>query len=104
MNTSRCLPGLALPFAPMTHSDVRLPSLFTDNMVLQRDVAAPIWGWADAGEQITIEINGKKIQTTAKDWKFKAKLPKLKGSSTPTELKVSGKNNLTIKNVLVGEV
>src|SRR5262245_758853 len=73
-------------------------------MVLQRDVAAPIWGWADDGEQITIEINGKKVTTVAKDGKFKAKLPKLKGSATPTTLKVSGKNEITINGVLVGEV
>jgi len=73
-------------------------------MVLQQNAAAPIWGWADDGEQITIEINGKTVHTTAKDGKFKTKLPRLKASSNPTTLKVTGKNNITINNVLVGEV
>src|ERR1051325_7681355 len=105
MHTSRWILAALLALAPAaTQANVRLPALFTDNMVLQRDVAAPIWGWADDGEQITIEIDGKKVQTTAKDGKFKAKSPKLNASSKPTTLKVTGKNSITINNVLVGEV
>src|SRR4051812_29358166 len=104
MHTSRWILALALALAPASQANVRLPALFTDNMVLQRDVAAPIWGWADDGEQITIEINGKAVHTTAKDGKFKAKLPRLKASSNPTTLKITGKNNITLNNVLVGEV
>ena len=105
MHTSRWILAALLALAPAaTQANVRLPALFTDNMVLQRDIAAPIWGWADDGEQITIEINGKKVTTVAKDGKFKTKLPKLKASAMPTTLKVSGKNDITINNVLVGEV
>lgn len=104
MHTSRWILSTLLALVPATQANVRLPALFTDNMVLQRGLAAPIWGWADDGEQITVEINGKKVQTIAKDGKFKVKLPKLKASSTPTTLKVTGKNNITINNVLVGEV
>lgn len=104
MHSSRWILSLVVALAPIAQANVRLPALFTDNMVLQRDVAAPIWGWADDGEQITIEINGKKVQATAKDGKFKANLPKLKASATPTTLKVSGKNDITINNVLIGEV
>src|SRR5688572_5518020 len=103
------LPGIALlslcfGFATSSRADVRLPALFTDHMVLQRGVSAPIWGWADDGEAITIEINGKKVKAVGKDGKFKAKLPRLKASSEPTTLVVKGKNEITIKNVLVGEV
>src|SRR5687767_15072892 len=85
MHTTRWISVLAsiLGTALIARADVKLPALFTDNMVLQRDVNAPIWGWADDGEQITIEINGKKVQATGKDGKFQAKLPKLKASSEP---------------------
>src|SRR5438309_381020 len=86
MHTSRWILTAVLGLAPVAHADVRLPALFTDNMVLQRDVAAPIWGWADDGEQITIEINGKQIRTTAIDGKFKAKLPRLKALNVPIGL------------------
>jgi sialate O-acetylesterase len=96
--------SLLLAFGARARADVRLPALFTDNMVLQRDTAAPIWGWAGDGEAITIEINGKKVTAVGKDGKFKAKLPHLKASSEPTTLVVKGNNEITIKNVLVGEV
>ena len=39
-----------------THAEVRLPALFSDHMVLQQDAAAPVWGWASAGERVTVSI------------------------------------------------
>jgi sialate O-acetylesterase len=104
MHASRWILALALGAAHATHANVRLPALFTDNMVLQRDTAAPIWGWADDGEKITIEIDGKTVHATGVKGKFEAKLPKLKASANPTTLKVTGNNSITIAKVLVGEV
>ena len=46
-------------------AEVRLPSLFSDHMVLQQDAAAPVWGWASAGEQVTVSIDGQTQTTTA---------------------------------------
>ena len=43
-----------------TFSQVRLPRLISDGMVLQRDVNVKIWGWASAGEKITINFMDKK--------------------------------------------
>lgn len=106
MHTIRLTGGLAfvLALSMAARADVRLNGLFTDNMVLQQGVAAPIWGWAADGEKITIEINGKKVEAVGKDGKFSAKLPKLKASSNPTTLTVKGNNTIELKNVLVGEV
>jgi sialate O-acetylesterase len=106
MHTIRSLGGLAcvLALSLSARADVRLHALFSDNMVLQQGAAVHIWGWADNGEKITIEFNGKKIQTVGKDGKFSAKLPKLKASSQPATLKVTGNNSIELKNVLVGEV
>jgi len=84
-------------------ADVKLHNLFTDHMVLQRDLAVPVWGWADEGEKITVEFRGKKVSTTAKGGKWMVKLGKLKAGG-PDELKVSGKNSITLADVLVGEV
>ena len=84
-------------------ADVKLHNLFTDHMVLQRDIAVPVWGWADDGEQVTVEFRGKKVSTTAKGGKWMVKLAKLKAGG-PDELKVSGKNSITLADVLVGEV
>lgn len=105
MHTSRWIASLSFILAvTAARADVRLPSLFTDNMVLQRGIAAPVWGWADDGEAVTIEINGKKVTSVGQGGKFKANLPKLKATSVPTTLTVKGKNEIVIKNVLVGEV
>src|SRR5207253_233266 len=84
-------------------------ALFSDHMVLQRDVPIPVWGTADAGEQITVSIKGEKQEASApavtanSDGTFKVQLPKL-AAGGPYELTIKGKNTVTFKDVLVGEV
>ncbi len=84
-------------------ADVRLPSLFSDHMVLQRGKPIPVWGWADNGEEVTVEFLGKKTKTVAKDGKWLVRLPSQKAGG-PFELRIQGKNKLTLADVLVGEV
>jgi sialate O-acetylesterase len=82
-------------------AEVTLPSVFSDHMVLQADMAAPIFGTAGANEQIAVEINDqKKTATAGADGKWQVKLDPMKAGG-PFELKVGNK---TIKDVLVGEV
>ncbi len=95
-------PALLL-LAASVRADVRLPNLFTDNMVLQQRMKAPVWGWADEGEEVTVSFRGQKVKTVAKDGKWMVKLSAMKAGG-PDELTVTGKNSITIKNVLVGEV
>ena len=40
----------------ISFADVSLPSIFSDNMVLQRDIETTIWGWADPGEEVRVNI------------------------------------------------
>ncbi len=85
-------------------ADVRLPALFSDNMVFQQEMKAPVWGWADPGEKVIVEIGDHKAEaTTSAEGKWKVRIGPLKAGG-PFELLVSGKNNLRIINVLVGEV
>ena len=44
---------------------VRLPKVFGDSMVLQRDRAIPIWGWADPNEKITVQLHSQSKTTAA---------------------------------------
>ena len=85
------------------HADIKLNGLFSDNMVLQRGQPVPVWGTAAEGELITVEFRGEKLSTRAKGGTWMVKLAKLKAGG-PDELKVSGVNIITLKNVLVGEV
>ena len=86
-------------------ADVKLPAIFSDNMVLQRDMPVPVWGCAAAGEEVTVTIAGqtKKAAPDASG-KWRLTLEALKTSDNPCTMVVSGKNTLTLSNVLVGEV
>ncbi|MBT3378849.1 MAG: 9-O-acetylesterase [Lentisphaerae bacterium] len=86
-------------------ADVKLASIFSDNMVLQRDTEAPFWGWADAGEKVTVTGSwGKSASTVTGDdgtWKVGVKTP---GAGGPFTVTVRGKNTIEYKEVLSGEV
>lgn len=74
-------------------------------MVLQRDMSVPVWGWATPGEVVTVEAgHDKATATTGQDGKWSAKLTKLAASATPIEVIISGKNRITLHDVLVGDV
>ena len=44
---------------------LRLPAVFGDNMVLQRNAPLPVWGWAAPGEKVTVTINAQTASATA---------------------------------------
>jgi sialate O-acetylesterase len=100
------LPTLLAVFAlaAPARADVRLPKLFSDHLVLQRDAAVPVWGWADPDESVTVTLAGQSKGTKAgADGKWQVKLDKLEAGG-PHTLTVKGKNTLTVRDVLVGEV
>ena len=91
-------------FATAAQAVVKLPALISDNMVLQQDLPANVWGWADAGEKVSVKFGGKSAEATADaKGKWGVKLAGLASGATG-ELTVAGTNTLTIKNVAVGEV
>src|SRR5690242_3825990 len=84
-------------------ADVRLPKIFGDNMVLQRNKQIPVWGWADANEKITVQFNNQtKTAKAGKDGKWMVKLDN-ENAGGPYQLIVKGKNTITFNNVMVGE-
>jgi sialate O-acetylesterase len=85
-------------------ADIRLPSIISDNMIIQENANVPIWGRANAGEQITVSILTQKHTTSADangQWRVVLK-PLV--SKTPLEMEVQGKNTIKVKQILVGEV
>jgi len=87
-----------------SRADLQLPALFSDNMVMQRNVSVPIWGWADDGEVISVQFRGQKVTTTANNGKWSVRLRRLKAGGPDTLTVVSPKRTVEFKNVLVGEV
>ena len=89
--------------ATNARADVKLPGLISDGMVLQQGMSVPLWGWADEGEEVTVEFQKQKVTATTKDGKWMVRLKSLKAGG-PFTLAISGKNKIELKNVLVGEV
>lgn len=97
-----CLLFIAVVFS--AHA-VRLPAVINANMVLQRDMQVPIWGWGDVGEKVSVSFAGQKKETTVgKKGEWMVKLDKLKANASPSLLTVKGNNEIKLDNVLVGEV
>ncbi|MTH17100.1 sialate O-acetylesterase [Flavobacterium sp. LC2016-01] len=88
----------------IANANVKMPLLFSDGMVLQRNKTIPVWGFADANEKVEIHFNKQIKKTQAdKNGKWIVNLGAEKAGG-PFELVIIGKNKITIKNVLVGEV
>ena len=86
---------------------LKLANLFSDNMILQRDRLAPVWGWSKPGARITVEFAGQKKTAKADaTGKWTVTLDPLSVSTEPRELTaVTGRQTpLTIHNVLVGDI
>lgn len=91
--------------AGYVQADVRLPAIFGDHMVLQRDGDIPVWGWADPDEAITVTAGGETATAkTGANGKWSVKLTKLAASAQPIEVTIAGKNKITLTDVLVGDV
>ena len=85
-------------------ADVRLPSVLSDHMMLQRDQRVRLWGKADPGEQVTVVFRGQTVSSQTDElgrW-FVFLNPASAGG--PFEMEVRGKNRLSVKDVLVGDV
>ncbi|WP_199913358.1 sialate O-acetylesterase [Flagellimonas amoyensis] len=85
-------------------SQITLPKIIQDSMVLQRNAKITIWGWASPGEHITGNFNGKRRKTTANaqgDWNLE--FPKMTAGG-PYMLKLSGKNEIVLEDILIGDV
>ncbi len=87
-------------------AQIKMPAMFTDNMVLQQEIQNPIWGKASSNSSIKVKPSwGNKEYTTTADkdgnWKTEIETPKAGG---PYEIKIIGKETVTLKNVMIGEV
>lgn len=93
---------LATPFS--VRADVKLPALIDDHMMVQRDVKVPVWGWAEPGEQVMVTLGEHKgTATPDQDGRWKVLLGPFKAGG-PLEMTVAGKNTITVKDILVGDV
>src|SRR5688572_9658870 len=102
----RFIPVIAVSFilSAQTYSQVKLPGLVRDSMILQREAKINIWGWASKNEKIKIRFNGKNYKTTTgADGKWLTELPPMNAGG-PYTMEISGSNKIVLKEILIGEV
>lgn len=85
-------------------SQLRLPALVRDSMILQRDTKVRIWGWASPKEKVEVKVNGRTYNTRAQangNWEvFLAPTP----AGGPYTMSLKGKNRIELKDILFGDV
>lgn len=96
---------IAIGLVSETWADVRLPNIISSGMVLQRHVAAPVWGKADPGERVTVTFAGQsKSATAGKNGRWMIKLAPCKTTNVGRDLVITGNNAIRLTDVVVGEV
>jgi sialate O-acetylesterase len=105
MRPAVLLPTLILFAAAIARADVQLPALFSDHLVLQQLKPVPVWGTAAPDEDVSVRFAGQtRVTRTDLDGRWRITLDPMQASAEARDLTVSGKNTITLKNVLVGEV
>ena len=85
-------------------AQIRLPQCIRDSMILQRDAKINLWGWASAGEKLTVKFHDNVYKTTTgSDGKWKLQLSPLRAGG-PYTMDISGKNKIHLQNILIGDV
>ncbi len=97
---------LILTLSNTCFSNVSLPAVFSDNMVLQRNADVKIWGWAQPGEVVKINTTWSEEEVSTKagrngTWELILQTPDVRD---PQEIGIKGYNTILLKNVLLGEV
>lgn len=95
--------------APTLRAELRLPGFFSDHMVLQRDAPIPIWGWAEAGAEVVVQLGLDETKATTvradASGRWRAKLPAEAATAEGRMLAVkSGGKSVVLQDILVGEV
>jgi len=87
--------------------EIKLPKIFSDNMVLQREKPVKIWGWASPSARVEVEFAGQKVFAKAGEdgkWATALKPMKASGESRVLSVKENGAGAKKVENVLVGDV
>lgn len=105
-NAPKPMPRQNVVDVPAISTRLCVSNAFQTHIVLQRDKSLSIWGWADAGEQITVTLAGQQASTAAAaDRLWQVTLNPLPANNTPQTMTVRGQSTtLTLENILVGDV
>lgn len=96
---------LVICFVGTAPAQLKLPKVFSDNMVLQREKPLPVFGKANPGSTVTVTfLAQQKTAVAGADSNWMVILDPLKASATADDLVIKSERIITYKNVLVGDV
>ena len=108
MNVKKCMFfAFAALAASALSAEIKLPRVFSDDMMFQRQKPVKVWGMSDPGADVRVEFGGKSASAKAGgDGKWSLFLGAMEASFEPRDMKVyeNGKLSKTVKSALVGEV
>ncbi len=101
-------PGAAEAGAELSNAGFRPARVFSDNMVLQRDVPVPVWGWSDVDQTIEVEFNGRRAMVEARAGeRWELRLAPMPALAEPALFRIrgsAGAREVVLANVVVGDV
>jgi len=99
---------LSLLISPLTEAaPLKLHTIFSSHMVLQRDQPITIWGWADAGDKVSVTFAGQTEEATAagEAGRWEVKFPAREASAEPlTLVATTGDEKITMEDIVMGDV
>ena len=98
------IPLFVLMSVSLVSADVRMPSILSDGMVLQRGRPIPVWGWAEPNESVAVTMADQSASTVADgQGKWSLELGEVPAGG-PYVMTIKGRNTLVLSDVLVGDV
>ncbi|WP_255025357.1 sialate O-acetylesterase [Coprobacter tertius] len=96
---------LTFAISPLINAQIKLPGIFSNNMVMQRNSPVKIWGTADKKEPVEITFKGEKYKTRANSkGEWQVTLPAMSHGG-PFTLEIKGKKNtITLQNIMIGDI
>lgn len=97
---------ICLVFTLFVNGKVKLADVFSHNMVIQQQKPIKVWGTADVGERVKVQIgNQRQMAVADADGRWQLTLKAMSASVKPITMKVVGnKNSIVLRNILIGEV
>jgi sialate O-acetylesterase len=86
------------------HAEVRLPAIFADHMVVQRDMPVHVWGFASPDEAVTVTFRGESKKTAADELGRWSLYLGPGNAGGPFEMEVQGTNRIALEDVLAGDI
>jgi len=99
--------GLLAALSSLAHAELRTAKVFSNHMVIQRDMPAPVWGWSDPGAEISVTFSGQTKTVTANpSGRWKVQLDPRPANTTGQPMQVVSKSgeSITFNDVLIGDV